>query len=82
MDELVKLYDAGSKVILSNGKVIEGANEIGRYVYEVIEISVVHGYKKGLKAGFVGGVIGCGIGVLVYNKYRSKQKFIWNEVRE
>ena len=70
----IKLFAEESAIVFADGKVIKGAQEVGGYVVRVIELSATLGLNKGLKIGFVGGVIVTGCAAIAARKYYKPKK--------
>ena len=70
----IKLFAEESAIVFADGKVFKGAQEVGGYVVRVVESSVTLGLKKGLKIGFVGGVIVTGCAAVAARKYYKPKK--------
>ena len=70
----IKLFAEESAIVFADGKVFKGAQEVGGYVVRVVESSVTLGLKKGLKIGFVGGVMATGCVTLAALTYYKPKK--------
>ena len=73
-EKAIKLFAEESTIVYANGKVFKGAQEVGSYLVRVIDLSATLGLKKGLKIGFVGGVIVTGCAAVAARKYYKPKK--------
>ena len=75
MNSVVKLLSEESKVAFIDGKIYDGAEAVGGLLVQAIEIAFAKGVGRGLKVGFVGGVVATGCGVIAYRRYvKPKRK--------
>lgn len=74
MNKVATLFAEESAVIFADGTVIKGATNVGGYITRVITSSFELGAKRGLKIGFVGGVLTTGCITLAALTYYKPKK--------
>lgn len=74
MNKVAKLFAEESAVIFADGTIIKGATDVGGYITRVITSSFALGAKRGMKIGFVGGVLATGCIGLATRKYYKPKK--------
>lgn len=74
MNKVAELLTEESAVIFTDGTIIKGATDVGGYITRVITSSATYGLNRGVKIGFVGGVLvtGC-VGLVTYKYFKPKK---------